>query len=132
MYPPPLALSCCRMLQQAGAGAGAEGAQAEGESRPNGNSERRVDTRELTRERGRLESLIRADVGSTDETAAPDLLQNAAAEQAGEVDGDTLQVAEELAQLQRKLHTAAPQVAAAVPVAAAGAAAGATFRGCSV
>ena len=87
----------------AGAGAGAEGAQAEGESRPNGNSERRVDTRELTRERGRLESLIRADVGSTgDETAAPNLLQNAAAEQAGEVDGDTLQVAEKLAQLQTK------------------------------
>ena len=90
------------MLQQAAAGAGAQGAQAGGESRPNGHSERRADTRELTRERGRLESLIRADVGSTDETAAPELLQNAAAEQAGEVDGDTLQVAEELAQLQTK------------------------------
>ena len=94
------------MLQQAGAGAGAEGAQAEGESRPNGNSERRADTRELTSERGRLESLIRANVGFADETAAPDLLQNAAAEQAGEVDGDTLQVAEELAQLQTKAAAA--------------------------
>ena len=94
------------MLQQAAAGAGAQGAQAGGESRPNGNSERRVDTRELTRERGRLESLIRAKVGFADETAAPDLLQNAAAEQAGEVDGDTLQVAEELAQLQTKAAAA--------------------------
>ena len=63
-------------------------------------------TRELTRERGRLESLIRANVGFADETAAPGLLQNAAAEQAGEVDGDTLQVAEELAQLQTKAAAA--------------------------
>ena len=74
------------MLQQAAAGAGAQGAQAGGESRPNGNSEWRVDTRELTRERGRLESLIRAEGSSSDETAARVLRQNAAAEHAGEVD----------------------------------------------